>query len=424
MTLPELQIRVAAVIALLASATAHAGGGINDPPDITLPNPPPDALPQIPVGVPSTVSDPDVGGGQMEIEIDVSTTPSGLPPAQIGTFTWPFGTNVTSDLQLGTLAQLNAALANLTFRSAPGFTGVARIVFEIDDQGNTGTGGVLSRTRFIDIDVCGEGEFGTPACLTNAAPDITLQAVNPQASAGLPANLPSVVSDVDVGGGLMEMEIDVADPNGVLPPAQVGTISWAFGTNVTSDIAVVPRASLNAALQNLTFNPTATLTGDARVVFEIDDQGNSGTGGVLSRTRFVNVDVVRAPGSTRFAGPCRRAVGEGIALLVPVRREAGTLGAASVTVVAQDVEALLGSDYSFAGSTIVSWADAEGGNKNVTVNITNDAAGEGDERFRLALQSPSGVALGTPSLIEVTIRPNLAGDLVTFTDGYENPSCP
>jgi hypothetical protein len=60
--------------------------GVNDPLDIALVSPAPDAAPQVPVGVFGVVSDPDVGAGLMEMEIDVSTTPSGLPVGQIGTF--------------------------------------------------------------------------------------------------------------------------------------------------------------------------------------------------------------------------------------------------------------------------------------------------------------------------------------------------
>ena len=51
---------------------------------------------------------------------------------------------------------MNTALSTFTYTPAPGFLGLARIVFEIDDQGNTGPElppNVLARTRFIDIDV-------------------------------------------------------------------------------------------------------------------------------------------------------------------------------------------------------------------------------------------------------------------------------
>ncbi|HQV58989.1 MAG TPA: hypothetical protein PKV27_13310, partial [Ilumatobacteraceae bacterium] len=354
----------------------------------------------------------------MEMEIDVSTTPSGLPVAQIGTFSWSFGTNVTSDVAVANRDQINAALAGLTFRSAPGFAGVARLVFEIDDQGNTGSGGVLSRTRFIDIDVCGPGEFGTAACASNGQPDVVLLNSGLQTSPGLPVGVPSRASDPDVGAGLLDMEVNVTDPNGVLPPAQVGTITWPYGTGVSSDLAVDTLANLNNALLNLTFTPAATLTGDARVVLEIDDNGNSGSGGELARTRFINIDVVQAPGVVRFTGSCQRAVGEGVQLAARVRREAGTLGAASVTLVAENVDAVLGSDYAFAGSSVASWANVQGGDRVLLVNILTDGVVEGNERFRLRLQSPSGVALAAPSAIEVTIRPDLTGDQIVHADSF------
>ncbi|GEM_PF-2178121 len=290
---------VSLIMVSTASVSAQDVPGVNDQPDITLQSPAPDTTPGVSVSVSAVVSDPDVGAGNMELEIDISDLDGigGLSTSDYGTFSWGLGTNVTSDVEVTTMAALNAALTTFTFNPGPGFAGTARIIFEIDDQGNTGSGGVLSRTRFIDIDVCAPSELGSAACAVNNQPDVTLPGTQ-----NTPINTPITftvsVSDVDVGTWDMEMEIDISDLDGIgglsVPAGDYGTFTWGFGTNVTSDVQIDSMAGLNTALLSFTYTPDAGFTGMARIIFEIDDQGNSGEESpknVLSRTRFIDINV-------------------------------------------------------------------------------------------------------------------------------------
>ncbi|MBL8130576.1 MAG: hypothetical protein JNL42_01855 [Anaerolineae bacterium] len=276
--------------------------GVNDPPDITLPSPAPDTQPVTPVALTGIViNDPDVGGGLMEMEIDISDLDGvggrSVPAGNYGTFSWGLGSGVTSDIAVTTRAALNAALASFVYTPPQGFSGMARIIFEIDDQGNTGTGGVKSRTRFIDIDVCATGDGN---CAVNAQPDVTLPG-SLMTAVNTPVTFAVSVSDIDVGLGGMEMEIDIADLDGVgglsVPAGDYGTFTWGFGSNITSDVEVKTRFALNTALASLTYTPDTGFTGTARIIFEIDDQGNSQTAlplTVLSRTRFIDIQVTPA----------------------------------------------------------------------------------------------------------------------------------
>jgi hypothetical protein len=80
---------------------------------------------------------------------------------------------VTSDVLVATLAAVNGALSSFVYTPPVGFVGQARIIFEIDDQGNTGTGGVLSRTRFIDIFVGAATDTPTPTDTATLTPSNT-----------------------------------------------------------------------------------------------------------------------------------------------------------------------------------------------------------------------------------------------------------
>jgi hypothetical protein len=93
---------------LLIAAPLPAPAGLVDPdpvnnnqPDISLPA----ALstePGTPVLFAPTVSDPDVGLGNMEMEIDISDLDGvggrSVPAGDYGTFTWGGGAGVTSDV--------------------------------------------------------------------------------------------------------------------------------------------------------------------------------------------------------------------------------------------------------------------------------------------------------------------------------------
>ncbi len=259
---------------------------VNDPPVLTLASPL-STQPNTPVDVAASVADPDVGAGTMELEIDVS--PIGGSVTAAGTFTWPHGTDVTSDVFVGTLAEVNAALADLVFTPGAGQTGLARLVVEIDDQGSTGTGGPLSDTRFTLITIAAAGDDDPDV---NDPPVLTIPAAL-STTMDTPVAIPGSATDPDVGAGTMELEVDVAPIGGAVTAN--GTFTWPHGAGVTSDVFVGTLAEINAALAALEFTPGAGLLGTARVVVELDDQGNSGAGGVLSHTAFVDIAIEEPP---------------------------------------------------------------------------------------------------------------------------------
>jgi hypothetical protein len=403
---------------------------VNQPPDVTLPNPAPDTTLGTPVSFAVTVSDPDVGGGNMEMEIDISDRDGvggrSVVAGDWGRFTWGFGASVTSDVELRTLAQLNAALANFTYTPPPGFAGIARVIFEIDDQGNTGTGGELARTRIIDIDVCAPSELGTAACAVNNQPDVTLP--GPQATpVDTPLGFVPVISDVDAGNGPMEMEIDISDLDGAgplsVPNGDYGRFSWGFGSNVTSDIAVATLAQINTALASFTYTPPPGYIGQARIIFEIDDQGSSGeVVNVLARTRFIDIQVQAAPGQLRFGRGCVVSHGEGVTVTVPVVRFDGSSGAASVEVDALPGSATAPADFSLA-NTALAWSADQAGTRNAQLQIAADGLAERTESLTLLLANANGAALGEPSAQTVFLR-DVPGATLVFVDGLEGDCLP
>ena len=386
-------------------------------------SPAPDTQPQTVVAVPWSVSDPDVGAGTLDMEINVADPSAVLTPAQVGTVSWTFGTAVTSDLATAALGPVNAALAGLSFRPAAGFAGQARLVFEIDDNGNSGTGGELSDTDFILIDVCTPAELGTAACAVNNNP-VNAIPVGLSTPSETPLAIPASVSDPDVGIGLMEMELSLVDAAGVLTPAQVGTLSWSFGSGITSDVVIASRATINAALAGLQFVPAPTFTGTARIVFEIDDQGNSGSGGQLADTDFRDIPVTPRPGVAEIQSSCVRAAGEGTVVSIPVKRTSGDDTAVSVGVSLAGVTATPGTDFSLLSSSTLSWANQDRSDRVISLLIAADVISEPVESFIVNLVSPVGMALGGPASITIRIDPALTDDTVFLQACVESVSCP
>ena len=329
--------------AVVLATTTRAGAvdpnpGVNDQPDVTIAAPVSTGL-ATPVALTVTVSDPDEHLLDMEMEIDISDLDGvggrSVAAGDYGTFTWGGGTAVTSDVEVEPQATVNTMLSTFTYTPPDGFAGIARIVFEIDDQGNVGTGGVLSRTRFIDIAVGAPGD-GDPS--TNAQPDVTLPAPLTTAT-GTPVSFAPTVSDIDVGPYDMEMEIDISDLDGVggldVAAGDYGTFTWGGGSGVTSDVEVEPLATINTMLSTFTYTPDPGFTGLARIVFEIDDQGNTGPEfppNVLARTRFIDITVAEGADlglAVTFVEPVDAGTNLTYSLVLT---NAGTADATSVTI--------------------------------------------------------------------------------------------
>jgi hypothetical protein len=76
-----------------------------------------------------------------------------------------------------------------------------------------------------------------------------------------------------------------------------------------------------------------------------------------------------------------------------VTREGGKDGSASVNYATEGGTAASGADFTPAGGTLF-WADGDSAPKTVDVQILRDASTEGDETFRVRLNTPGSAALG------------------------------
>ena len=100
------------------------------------------------------------------------------------------------------------------------------------------------------------------------------------------------ISDADAGGGAVQ--VTLVATNGTLTLASVSGLTFVVGSG-TGDAAVRfegSLASINAALNGLTFAPTAGYRGPASLEVISYDMGNTGFGGAKSDTDIVPITVV------------------------------------------------------------------------------------------------------------------------------------
>jgi hypothetical protein len=228
----------------------------------------------------TTITDIDATGA---LVVTLSALGTGAP-GTAGTITVNPTPNVTvattnngSTVTLrGLLADLNAVLSSFTYRGRGETGGQDRVVVTVNDQGSFGSGGQLTDTETLTIDVSG----------VNDPPVLTISGnTSRTATEDLPLTLGGLsVSDVDAG----------AEPLQVVLSAQNGFFNANPTTNVnftgqgTSTLTISgPVGSINTALTSLRYQGNADFFSSSPetrdlVSITVSDQGTQPATGTLT----------------------------------------------------------------------------------------------------------------------------------------------
>lgn len=252
---------------------------VNDAPVNVLPDDPQVAQEDEPFVIQGLqVKDVDAGNGIMEVRLSV----------EHGTLTLPAGSGVTltgngtGDVVLtGTLADLNALLSGgVTYQGDPDFHGNDALTMVTDDRGNTGSGGALSDTDVLPIQV-------QPV---NDAPVNQLPTTPQVAQEDQPFTIHGLqVSDVDAGNSPLSVTLSVLH----------GTLELAAGSGVTvsgsgSNTLVLSGSqdAINALLAGgVTYQGEQDFNGQDALTMVTNDLGSTGSGGPLSDTDVLPIEV-------------------------------------------------------------------------------------------------------------------------------------
>jgi len=232
------------------------------------------------------IADSDAVSGSVQVTLSVSNGVLTLAGTAGLSFTTGDGTNDATLVFTGTVANINTALATLTYTPTSNYNGADTLSIVTNDLGNSGTGGAKSDSDTVSITV-------------NAVNDAPLNTV-PGAQTGtedtalvFSSGNSNQIQIADVDSGSSSMQVTLSVTNGTLTLAGVAGLSFTTGDG-TADSSLVftgTRAAINTALATLTFNPTANYNGAAVLSLTTSDLGNTGSGGTLTDTDNVNITI-------------------------------------------------------------------------------------------------------------------------------------
>lgn len=136
-----------------------------------------------------------------------------------------------------------------------------------------------------------EGSGTTTASGLSGVPDATLMNGAGWSTVPLPpapmtvaedqsvALTPAVIADVDAGSGDLTLTLQVS--HGTLHVGQTAGLS-AFTNDSATIEATGPLDSLQAALESVTYSPSTDFNGQDSLTINVNDNGNTGTGGALT----------------------------------------------------------------------------------------------------------------------------------------------
>ncbi|MGE6288696.1 retention module-containing protein [Aeromonas media] len=252
---------------------------VNDAPVNVLPGEPQVAQEDQPFVIHGLqVSDVDAGSSTMEVTLSVLHGTLNLP---LGSGVTVTGNGTGSLVLSGSQDAINALLSGgVTYQGEQDFNGQDALTMVTNDRGNTGSGGALSDTDVLSIEV--QPVNDAPI---NQVPDA--MAVKEDGSLSLSG---ISVKDVDAGSAPMSMVLRVE--HGVLTLLGAAGAVSVQGAGSNEITLVGSLDDLNSLLNgNLHYEPAKDFWGEDNLTITTSDRGNTGAGGALTDTTQVGITV-------------------------------------------------------------------------------------------------------------------------------------
>jgi Calx-beta domain-containing protein/cadherin-like protein len=342
------------------------------------------------------------------------------------------GTGVLTLTGTTTVANYQTALRSVTYQntSENPSTALRTVTFTANDGITPG-----SATRGIQVTAVNDAPVNTVPGAQSTAQNTPLTFSS--GSGSLVA-----VSDVDAGTNAVQVTLTVT--NGTLTLNGTSGLSFTVGDGTADGTMTFTGTitNINSALNGMTYTPTAGFSGSASLTITTNDQGNTGTGGPLSDTDSVIIQVGVTNVSIADSQLTEPTSGSaGMVFTVTLSAPASAAGASVNFTTVQQAPALnhatAGQDYTTTSGTITFGQGQQ--IKTISVPILSDnKKNEANETFLVVLSSPvnvnitNGTATGTilitpnPGTILITeLRtsgPGGAGD--DFVEVYNNSDTP
>ena len=232
-------------------------------------------------------------------------------PANNFNFSIGDGTADAAMIFTGTAENINIALEGLVYTPNQDYNesdGVSTLTLTINDQGATGSGGVLTETKSIAITVKAQNDSPVIA-LGN---EITIDEDNTFTLSTANGNAVSI-SDVDTHESANTLEVSITVASGTIDlPNKSGTLIFSVGDGNADTTMTFTGTNdvITTSLEGLVYAPTAHFNGTDSLVILAKDGGSQGEGGALESTSTMTVNVIAINDAPEIALPGNQIVNE------------------------------------------------------------------------------------------------------------------
>ncbi len=217
--------------------------------------------------------DSDEGTGDHKLTLTLTVSHGVLTLSGIAglTFTAGDGTSDATMTFSGTKADINTALAGLTYKGDLNYNGSDTLQLNVNDNSQTGSGGPLTDAKTVAITV--QEVNDTP---TIAVPGV--QAVDEDVDLAVGG---IGFADVDDLGGNMTVTLSVS--HGTITLADITGLTVDSGANGSATMTLTgTKVALNTAIANLTYRGNLHFNGTDTLSITLNDQGNTGIDPLLT----------------------------------------------------------------------------------------------------------------------------------------------
>ena len=250
-----------------------------------------------------SIADTDVGTGDIKMLLTADDGTLTLSSFVGLAFTSGDGTSDSAMAFRGTADNVAAALDGLSYRGNVDFNGPDTVHIMVDDLGNTGKCPVPPPPSDPPCSLLDTGDITVTVNGVNDAPVVTVpiaQAATEEISHLVAPNIS--VADVDVGNGDLQVTLTVS--NGALTLSTTNGLSFTAGSNASSSMTFTGTlASVNTALNNLTYLGELNFDSADTITITVNDLGNTGSGPALSDTETITVNVAGVNDAPVLVGP-------------------------------------------------------------------------------------------------------------------------
>lgn len=219
-----------------------------------------------------SVDDPDIGNQTMRVTLFVNSGVISLNSTAGLSFLNGSANNTRYLLFDGTKADINTALADMTYTADVGVSGDV-LTIDTHDLGHTGTGGAKIDRDQVILTLAGSTANQAPINTVPLARFFT------EGDRTITFGNLSRVKTFDPDAGNQPVRVTLFVNSGVINLSQTSGLSFVSGANGTKYLLFDGTVDdVNAAMLNMTYTANANVTSDT-LTLDVHDLGHSGTGG-------------------------------------------------------------------------------------------------------------------------------------------------